>query len=96
MKSIKHEFDTYKVKHPDLADFTLLMKTVRGQKYSKDALTHWFKTLVPNDDYSNSDKKALIHALMDVTNMVEDRQKETQISTESPVKSVSHIYEQIR
>lgn len=72
MRSIERRFEIYKQKNSDLGDFTILMRTVKGQKYSKDTISRWFKRLVKKDDYSPSDKRHLMNELLKLTNLSED------------------------
>lgn len=72
MKSIQRRYGLFKARHPELGDFTVLMKTVKGQKYTKDTISRWFEKLVEKDDYSKEDKKHLMDNLLKLTNWPED------------------------
>jgi hypothetical protein len=74
MRSIERRFEIYKQKNPNLGDFTILMRTVKGQKYSKDTMSRWFEKLVEKDDYSPSDKRHLMGELIKLTNYPEDNE----------------------
>lgn len=71
MKSIQRRFEVFKAKNPSLGDFTNLMRTVKGQRFSKDTIARWFERLVDKEDYSKSDKRHLIQELLRLTNMSE-------------------------
>lgn len=72
MRSIERRFEIYKRKNPDLGDFTILMRTVKGQNYSKETISRWFKKLVEKDEYSPSDKRHLMGELLKLTKYSED------------------------
>lgn len=72
MRSIQRRFNTLKQKHSDLADYTVLMKAVKGQKFTREVIRDWFYKLVEKDDYSDSCKKYLIDELERLTNWSEE------------------------
>lgn len=72
MKSIQRRYGLFKTRYPDLGDFTVLMKTVKGQHYTKNTISRWFEKLVEKDDYSKEDKKHLMDNLLKLTNWPED------------------------
>ena len=74
MRSIERRLEMYKEKNPYLGTFTILMRTVKGQKYSKDTISRWFEKLVEKDDYSPSDKRHLMGELLKLTNYPEDNE----------------------
>lgn len=75
MKSIQRRFKIYQNKNPYLGDYINLMKTVYGQKYSKDTISRWFTKLVNPDEYNESDKRYLINVLCETSNMSQDNRK---------------------
>jgi hypothetical protein len=72
MKSIQRRFCVFKKKHADLADFTVLMKTVKGQFYNQNTISKWFRELVEKEDYSKNDKRTLMAQLIKLTNWSEE------------------------
>ncbi len=67
MKSIKRRFEIVKSKNPHLSDLMVFAGTVREQKFSKDRIRRYFKSLVPADDYYKVSKEKLLNHMYTLT-----------------------------
>jgi len=76
MRSIERRFNDLQKKRPELSSFMNSTHAVRGQGFTKDAISRWFNKLVDKDDYSNSDKKELLQHIISLTNEPEDNRKQ--------------------
>ena len=70
MRSIQRRFDNFQKKNPNLSTYINFAKTVRGQRFSRYAISKWFNRLVDKDDYSPKDRNQLIGEL---TKLAEER-----------------------
>lgn len=78
MKSIERRFSSVINANPKLSDYMAFAHAVRGGNFSRSAISRHFNRLVPVEEYSVSDKKALIRQLVElsgVENSPEDDQK---------------------
>lgn len=71
MRSIKRRFDNFRQKNPNLSTYISFAKTVRGQRFSRYAISKWFNKLVDKDDYSPKDRNQLVREL---TKLTEERE----------------------
>lgn len=67
MKSIRANFNKEN-KDQFLSSFVVLTKAIRGKRYSRESILKNFNNLVDKDDYSESDKKALVDYLYSLSN----------------------------
>ncbi len=67
MRSIKRRFDNFQQKNPNLSTYINFAKAVRGQRFSRNAISKWFNRLVDKDDYSPKDRNQLIGELAKLT-----------------------------
>ena len=63
MKSIKRLFKKVQAENPGWGTNVILANVVYGRNFSKDRIARMFKELVDKDEYSQSDKKALLEFL---------------------------------
>lgn len=68
MKSIERRFSAVLNASPQLSDYIAFARAVRGGHFSGDMISRHFNRLVDKDDYSASDKKALIGQLVELSN----------------------------
>jgi hypothetical protein len=60
MRSIQRRFEKFKKRNPSWSSYTCFAEAVRGQGFDPDRLRRWFNQLVSGDDYSPTDKKAVL------------------------------------
>lgn len=74
MKSLERRFKKIQKADPNLGDYIVFARAIKGQRFNKMIVTRWFNKLIPKDDYLMSEKKDLIKHLMSVTNDMEKKE----------------------
>lgn len=64
MKSVQARFNILQKENPNLSDYIVYAKTVRGQKYSPRIISQWFNKLIDKSEYMRSDKELLLNHLL--------------------------------
>ncbi len=72
MLSIKSNCEKIQVRNPNLGVYPCIVKTIKGRKFSRKSLVKAFSELIPEDEYSKSEKKGLIDYLENITNLSEE------------------------
>lgn len=60
-------------KYSHASSYICFAKAVKGQRFSRPIIAKWFPVLVDRGDYSRNEKKELIDALAELTNMLEHK-----------------------
>ena len=68
MRSIQRRFSNIQKKNPNLSSYMQFAKAIKGENFSKDTIARWFKKLVDEEDYLQSDKRHLIKHLVSLSN----------------------------
>jgi hypothetical protein len=68
MKSIERRFEEISHLNPDWSSYVCFTEAVKGQKFTKRAITKWFNRLIKKEDYSKGDRSVLMDNLMEATN----------------------------
>lgn len=71
MRSIQRRFQNFHLKHPDLSTYVVFVRTVRGQRFNRCAISGWFNRLVDKNDFAPKDRNKLVREL---TGLSEERQ----------------------
>lgn len=69
MRSIERRFQEYQRRRPSHSSLVNFAAAVRGQAFSKDAMSRWFNKLVERDDYERSDKRLVLRHLVSVSTL---------------------------
>lgn len=72
MKSIKSNFKQIQNKIVGIGAIPALAIAVSGKGFNQDSITRAFTKLVPKDEYVNSERRALIKHLTNLSNSTED------------------------
>ena len=75
MKSIERRFNNIKKDNPYWSTYICFAEAIKNQNFSKQTLHRWFNKLVDKNDYSKSDKRAILSHLDALTKYAEDNQK---------------------
>ena len=75
MKSIERRFNNIQQKNPYWSSYVCFFSAIERQNFTKQTIARWFNKLVEKDDYSSSDKKAILTQLYAHSNPPEDNQK---------------------
>ncbi len=70
MKSIERRFKNITEKNPLWSTYICFAEAVKEQNFSRDAIHRWFQKLVSKDDYTRSEKKAILAHLEILTKPV--------------------------
>lgn len=70
MRSIKRRFENVLKRNPHWSSYICFAEGISGQNFSQQMIHRWFYKLVDNNDYSKSDKRALLEQLGVLTNAV--------------------------
>lgn len=70
MRSIERRFANIQKKNQGYSSYVCFAKAVTEQKFSREAIHQQFNKLVEKDDYTKSDKKAILVHLQTLTNAV--------------------------
>ena len=68
MRSIQRRFLAQETKHPFASSYIHFAEAIKGQRFSKPMICRWFNKLVDKDDYSRSEKRAVISHLENPSN----------------------------
>ena len=68
MKSIERRFAKLQESRPGLSSYINFAGAVKDGRFSRSCIQRWFNRLVEKDDYSRSDKGALIAHLDSLSN----------------------------
>lgn len=79
MRSIEARFKKSENKEPFLGAWIHLVRSVRGQKFSRRILVKNFKKLMPESEYAKGEIKELVNFLEQVTNESEEVEKRSEI-----------------
>lgn len=72
MKSLERRFKNIAEKNPYWSSHTCFAEAVKQRGFSRQTIHRWFLKLVEKDDYSKSDKKAILSHLESLTKQPED------------------------
>jgi hypothetical protein len=75
MRSIERRFKNVSKKHPDWSSDNCLLHTVENQNFSEQYIARWFNKLVPEEDYSSSEKKDILANLYRANKPPDDDKK---------------------
>lgn len=77
MRSIQRRFAKIQSQDLGLANYTCLMRAVRGQNFKRPALRKAFELLVPKSEFDENERFNLINSLDKLSQTPEDTQKDT-------------------
>ena len=77
MRSIGARFNGFKQASKGHSSFIVFSRTIKGQQFTKTAISRWFGKLVEKGDYEKSDKMRLLKHLY-VLNIAVEAQKQPQ------------------
>ena len=69
MKSIKTNLIREIQSNPNLGNYALLVRSIKGKKFSKLSIQKAFKTYLKNGDYDRSCKRKLLDDLYKISNL---------------------------
>ena len=71
MKSLERQFNNMAEKNPFWSSYICFAEAIKGQSFSKQTIHRWFYKLVDKNDYSQSEKKAILSCLENLINFGE-------------------------
>ena len=72
MRSIEAVYKKIQDRNHNLGAYPCLARTVKGRRFSRKNIVLAFRKIVPQDDYTQEDKKGLIDYLEGITNTLEE------------------------
>ncbi len=63
MRSLNRRFIIFQKKFPDLGDYIVLVKAVRGKMFTKRTIQKSFDLFIPSNSYDPPDRKLLLKFL---------------------------------
>jgi len=63
---MKEKFKELQDKYPNLSSAMVFVKLIKGKGYSKSVISRYFSSLVDKDDYSGSERKAILKWLFEI------------------------------
>lgn len=61
--SLSYRFNQFKKGNPNVGDFVILSKAIRGMKYGRQKVYEAFNKYIPKSDYSKEEKDMLMDYL---------------------------------
>lgn len=77
MKSLERRFKNITDRNPLWSSYVCFAESVKGERFSKQAISRWFSKLVEKSDYEKNSKKGILDHLWHLSNTREDNQKQT-------------------
>lgn len=68
MRSLQARFNKTTLKNPIWSSYICFAEAITNQNFSRQTIHRWFNKLVERDDYTGSDKKAILKHLEDLSN----------------------------
>jgi len=75
MRSIERRFNNIAKKNPCWSSYIYFTETIKKRQFSKQTIRRWFYKLIDKNDYSRSDRKAILIHLDNLTKPLEDNKK---------------------
>jgi hypothetical protein len=72
MKSLERRFKNIAERNPNSSTYICFAEAVKQQGFSRQTIHYWFLKLVDKDDYSKSDKKAILSQLEILSKQAEE------------------------
>ncbi|MSU55309.1 MAG: hypothetical protein EXS46_02095 [Candidatus Taylorbacteria bacterium] len=67
-----------------MSSYINFAKAVKVQRFTREIIARWFNKLVERDDYDRGDKRSILARLTELSNPIEDNDKQAQ--TASPLQ----------
>jgi hypothetical protein len=79
MRSIERRYKRVTKQNPIWSNYLCFVETIKRQKFSKIAISKWFRKLVHQDEYFKGDKRDILKHLCNLSNDTEDVKKLSKI-----------------